>query len=283
MPNRQLLDTTHHSLFKFYSQDKLKAVQLLVGGDLPKEHNAAEATVATINQMHEKLNKNPEKLAPATNVSSYFHFLNGYAKVFRFLSLNENVGLILLFLQKKLKTLYEKVVEESQKEEQVIRAALEKIYEIRAIRTRKEFERKKFGNRDPVRRGDLMRDLQASAKTLPLFLGKAGEKPPPLRGAVQAPLYYIAKVADMVAALQPHTPEEESNWILAEVVNYNSSTGKYELDDIDDEEKEKLFLTRRRVIPLPLMRAHPEFHPEALFPKNSVGKSPNHIAMLLLL
>lgn len=121
-----------------------------------------------------------------------------------------------------------------------------------------------------------MKSLQDSARTLPLFLGKAGETPPPLCGAVPAALYYIAKVGDMVAALQQQTPEEESNWILAEVVNYNGSTGKYELDDIDDEQKEKLHLVRRRVIPLPLMRADPQLHPTALFPKNSVGKSSSY-------
>lgn len=75
----------------------------------------------------------------------------------------------------------------------------------------------------------------------------------------------------MVAALVKGI-EEEENWILAEVVLYNSQTNKYEVDDIDEVQKERHTLSRRRVIPLPLMRANPETEEEALFPKGSVGK-----------
>lgn len=74
----------------------------------------------------------------------------------------------------------------------------------------------------------------------------------------------------MVAALVKGI-EEEENWILAEVVLYNSQTNKYEVDDIDEVQKERHTLSRRRVIPLPLMRANPETEEEALFPKGSVG------------
>lgn len=74
----------------------------------------------------------------------------------------------------------------------------------------------------------------------------------------------------MVAALVKGT-EEEENWILAEVVLYNSQTSKYEVDDIDEVQKERHTLSRRRVIPLPLMRANPETEPEALFAKGTVG------------
>lgn len=74
----------------------------------------------------------------------------------------------------------------------------------------------------------------------------------------------------MVAALVKGI-EEEDNWILAEVVLYNSITNKYEVDDIDEIQKERHNLSRRRVIPLPLMRANPETEPEALFSKGSVG------------
>lgn len=75
----------------------------------------------------------------------------------------------------------------------------------------------------------------------------------------------------MVAALV-RSPEGDDNWILAEVVSYNSSMSKYEVDDIDEESKEHLTLSRRRVIPLPLLRANPETDPNALFPKDTVGK-----------
>nr|CAD7429816.1 unnamed protein product [Timema monikensis] len=78
--------------------------------------------------------------------------------------------------------------------------------------------------------------------------------------------YY--QVGDMVAALVKIT-EEEENWILAEVVQFNAATNKYEVDDID-EQKDRHILSRRRVVPLPLMRANPETDPQALFQKESV-------------
>lgn len=75
----------------------------------------------------------------------------------------------------------------------------------------------------------------------------------------------------MVAALVKGI-EEEENWILAEVVLFNSQSNKYEVDDIDEVQKERHTLIRQRVIPLPLMRANPETEPEALFPEGSVGE-----------
>ncbi len=74
----------------------------------------------------------------------------------------------------------------------------------------------------------------------------------------------------MVAALT--RGQDGENWILAEVMQYNSSSGKYEVDDIDEEQKERLNLSRRRVIPLPVMRANPVTNPSALFPKNAIGE-----------
>jgi len=78
------------------------------------------------------------------------------------------------------------------------------------------------------------------------------------------------QMGDMVAALVKGA-EEEENWILAEVVQFNAATNKYEVDDIDEEQKDRHTLSRRRVVPLPLMRANPETDPHALFPKGSVG------------
>lgn len=75
----------------------------------------------------------------------------------------------------------------------------------------------------------------------------------------------------MVAALVKGA-EEEENWILAEVVSFNTTSGRYEVDDIDEEQKDRHVLSRRRVMPLPLMRANPETDHLALFPKGSVGK-----------
>ena len=66
--------------------------------------------------------------------------------------------------------------------------------------------------------------------------------------------------------------EGEDNWILAEIVSWNTTPNKYEVDDIDEEQKERHTLSKRHVYPLPLMRANPETNPEALYPKGSVGE-----------
>lgn len=130
------------------------------------------------------------------------------------------------------------------------------------------FKARNAGNKETIRRGALMKMLQSTAQTLPLFVSRPNEKPPSLCGAIPADSNYIAKVGDMVAALVKVSDKEE-NWILAEVVSYNSQTNKYEVDDIDEEDKDRHVLSRRRVVPLPLMRANPETDPNALFPKGS--------------
>ncbi|XP_072871385.1 SAGA-associated factor 29-like [Chlorocebus sabaeus] len=83
-----------------------------------------------------------------------------------------------------------------------------------------------------MRRGVLMTLLQQSAMTLPLWIGKPGDKPPPLCGAIPAPGDYV-KVAARVKAV-----DGDEQWILAEVVSYSHATNKYEVDDIDEEGKE---------------------------------------------
>ena len=50
-------------------------------------------------------------------------------------------------------------------------------------------------------------------------------KPPPLCGAIPAESNYVSQPGDMAAALV-RSAEGEENWILAEVVAYNSSTGR---------------------------------------------------------
>lgn len=115
-----------------------------------------------------------------------------------------------------------------------------------------------------------MKMLQQSALTLPLFIRRNKEgKTPPLCGSVPAEPNYVGKVGDMVAALVKG-PDEDENWILAEIVSYNPNTNKYEIDDIDEEQKERHTLSRRRVIPLPLMRANPETDADALFEKGTL-------------
>lgn len=77
----------------------------------------------------------------------------------------------------------------------------------------------------------------------------------------------------MVAALVKVSETNGENWILAEVVSYNHSTSKYEVDDILKEQNQKgrHILNRRQVIPLPLMRADPETDPQALFSQGTLG------------
>ncbi|XP_040062287.1 SAGA-associated factor 29 [Ixodes scapularis] len=76
-------------------------------------------------------------------------------------------------------------------------------------------------------------------------------------------------VGDMVAALA-RGPDDDENWILAEVLHYNHGSCKYDVDDIDEEQKERHTLSRRRVVPLPLLRANPTTDPGALFPKGAL-------------
>ncbi|XP_063244555.1 SAGA-associated factor 29 isoform X2 [Bacillus rossius redtenbacheri] len=170
--------------------------------------------------------------------------------------------------QHKLKSLYTAAVSDAAQEEELIRTALQKVSEIRAIRNERRIQARNAGNKETIRRGALMKMLHNSAQTLPLFVSKLGEKPPPLCGAIPAEPTYVAKVGDMVAALVKSADEEE-NWILAEVVQFNPATNKYEVDDID-EQKDRHVLSRRRVVPLPLMKVNPETDSNALFDKGSV-------------
>nr|CAG4635605.1 EOG090X0A1W [Artemia franciscana] len=88
-------------------------------------------------------------------------------------------------------------------------------------------------------------------------------------GGVPSNFFYIQKSAgDMVAALVKG-PEADENWILAEVVSFSQSQGRYEVFDIDEEQKEKHILSKRRIVVLPLMRASPEINPEAIFSKGT--------------
>jgi SAGA-associated factor 29 len=68
-----------------------------------------------------------------------------------------------------------------------------------------------------------------------------------------------------MAAALVKSPEGDENWILAEIVSYNTTSGRYEVDDIDEEQKDRHTLSRRKVIPLPTMRACPETNEEALY------------------
>lgn len=171
--------------------------------------------------------------------------------------------------QHKMKALYKAGLQDAAEEEALIRQALGKIQEIRNIRNERRMQARNAGNKETIRRGALMNMFQITAQTLPLFVSKPGEKVPPLCGAIPAESNYIAKPGDMVAALVKGI-EVPENWILAEVVQFLSGQNKYEVDDIDEEEKERHILSKRKIIPLPLMRVNPETDGHALFPKGTM-------------
>ncbi|XP_030781508.1 SAGA-associated factor 29-like [Rhinopithecus roxellana] len=78
-----------------------------------------------------------------------------------------------------------------------------------------------------MRRGVLMTLLQQSAMTLPLWIGKPGDKPPPLCGAIPASGDYVARAGHKVAA-QVKAVDGDEQWILAEVVSYSHATNNQE-------------------------------------------------------
>ncbi|XP_072705244.1 SAGA-associated factor 29 isoform X1 [Ciconia boyciana] len=158
----------------------------------------------------------------------------------------------------------------------ILRKALDKIAEIKSLLEERRIAAKIAGiyseaepPRKTMRRGVLMTLLQQSAMTLPLWIGKPGEKPPPLCGAVPAAGDYVAKPGDKVAA-RVKALEGDEQWILAEVVSYSHAANKYEVDDIDEEGKERHTLSRRRIIPLPQWKTNPETDPEALFQREQL-------------
>ncbi|XP_057320798.1 SAGA-associated factor 29-like [Microplitis mediator] len=218
-------------------QERLKNIYQLVK-DIENERTRSEVNLNNITKAH-------EKVTPDDKITPYY--------------------------QQKLKTLYNSAIQDAQQEEELLRSALSKINEIRAIRNERRIQARNAGNKETIRRGALMKMLQSTAATLPLYVGKTpGAKAPALCGAVPAESTYVAKMGDMVAALVKSSSDEEENWILAEVVHFNLTTNKYEVDDIDEEQKDRHTLSRRRVVPLPLMRANPDTDPHALFPKGSI-------------
>lgn len=214
--------------------------------------------------------------------------------------------------QSKLKGLYCSVVSDAEKEEELIRKALSKIYEIRVIRHERRIQvvrKLLFRVKATFSLSSICccRPSRLEAKRLfaeglswkcswlllkPFLCGSVSKDNNHRHCAVlflpillTLPRYFLTssnalrtrsltilpKLGDIVAALVKSTDGDE-NWILAEVVQYLASSGRYEVDDIDEEQKERHTLSKRRVIPLPLMRANPETDPEALFPKGATGK-----------
>lgn len=85
---------------------------------------------------------------------------------------------------------------------ELVRKALGKIHEIRTIKNERLLQARYSGYKQTFRRGTLMKMLQGSAQTLPLWVGKVDEKAPPLCGAIPAEPSYVAKVSCIVS----HTP-----------------------------------------------------------------------------
>ncbi|XP_037089243.1 SAGA-associated factor 29-like [Pollicipes pollicipes] len=216
-------------------QDKLKIVSKSIS-DIEAERKKGDPNLEAINALHDKIQQDG-KLTPMNKM--------------------------------RLKSMYVTARGDAEREAELIRSALATIYEIRSIRNELRLQAKHSGNKETIRRGALMKMLQNTAQTLPLWIGSPGDEPPALCGAVQAEPNYAAKAGDMVAALVRGSDGEE-NWILAEVISYNSSSNKYEVEDIDEEQRERMILSRRRVIPLPTMRANPDTQPEALFQETAV-------------
>jgi len=169
--------------------------------------------------------------------------------------------------QSKLQKSYQQSISDADREEEELRRTLDKIYQVRTLRNEMRLAARQQGNKENIRRAAHMKMLAISAQTIPLWVGEEGDEPPPLCGAVPADPNYVAKIGDMVAALVKG-PEDE-NWILAEVVTYNQNTGKYDVDDIDEEQKDRHTLSKRKIIPLPVWRSNPELNQEALYEKGS--------------
>ncbi|KAF6034588.1 CCDC101 [Bugula neritina] len=141
-------------------------------------------------------------------------------------------GKVSPYYKSRLKGMYSTAIADAQAEAQLLQQAIDKIAEIKSYRNKTVTEPKV-----PVmRRGVLMSMVHKDAANLPLWKASTRyEKPPPLCGCLQADSSYIVPKGKYVAALVKGS-EGEDNWILAEVVSFNSTTGKYDVDDIDSEE-----------------------------------------------
>ncbi|CAH8494282.1 unnamed protein product [Heterobilharzia americana] len=172
----------------------------------------------------------------------------------------------------QLKSLYNQAINEAEQQKATLIAALEKVSEIRAL----EYKIRTHVGPKSFRRGVLMSVLQENAKSIPLWIGKVGESPPALCGAIGPSPNISADPGDHVAALVPEPDVAAAacnlaeGCILAEVVSYNPDKAVYEVEDVDAEEgkmPKRYSLHRSKVIPLPKWKANPVTHPEAIFKK----------------
>ncbi|EPQ17506.1 SAGA-associated factor 29 like protein [Myotis brandtii] len=181
------------------------------------------------------------------------------------------------YYRTKLRGLYTTTKADAEAECNILRKALDKIAEIKSLLEERRIAAKIAGlyndsepPRKTMRRGVLMTLLQQSAMTLPLWIGKPGDKPPPLCGAIPASGDYVAKPGDKVAA-RVKAVDGDEQWILAEVVSYSHATNKYEFDDTDEEAKRdtlsrRLIIRTRSLIPEGAARAGPVSPDHLLLP-----------------
>lgn len=177
------------------------------------------------------------------------------------------------YYKTKLRGLYTTAQQDAESESSMLQQAVEKVAEIKGFKQKGVVMAVEKPKPPGMRRGVLMTLLQKEAVLLPVWQpanSRLDSKPPPLCGAIPADPAHVVEKGKMVAA-HVKGQDGEENWILAEVVSFNSGANKYEVDDIDSEEgKERHNLSRRRVVPLPVYKADPERHPEAIFPKGTL-------------
>lgn len=172
--------------------------------------------------------------------------------------------------QRQIKLIYREAITNHESESKALREALDVVVDLRQVL--RQIQKRMLTSKHIARRGELMKILLQSASALPLFVPeKYNETAPPLCGCIPADPSHVAKAGDMVAAFVPSPDGDGSKvWVLGEVTQYILGAGKYEIDDIDEEQKERHSIGRRRVIPLPTMRANPQSNPEAIFPKDTL-------------
>lgn len=181
------------------------------------------------------------------------------------------------YFKQKLLGLYQNALQDAKKVLALIEQSQGKMaavkQEIGEKQARPVTQPKDVARRSGMRRGMLMTVLHQYALEQPVWLGKPGESPPSLCGCIPADDKYKCKPSDQVAA-RVRTEDGEEQWILAEVVSYNSHNHRYIVDDIDEEghnEKRRYHVSKRRIIPLPMYKADPQTTLQALFkPKQLV-------------
>lgn len=185
------------------------------------------------------------------------------------------------YFRHKLKQLYQSAMSDCDTEAGQLESCLSLLHDIRSTVSQRKQQKRRLAS--STSRLALMKHLQSAARTMPLFVPEVrGQKPPPLSGCIPADSSYSAQKGDLVAALIRSTSgsggsqapdDDQSNWILAEVVHFQSGSGRYDIDDIDDSsdstKQRHNGLSRRRVVPLPLMRVNPDTDADALFEQNS--------------